>query len=45
VTGLDFHGPPSCERSYVADGIKNYNDIANIFFPESSGAGEVGNYR
>lgn len=36
-------GPPSCRQRYTADGSKNYNDIANDFFPEAKG--DYFNYR
>lgn len=27
--------PPACQNSYIADGNKSYEDIANIFFPNA----------
>ena len=40
--------PPACRYSYVTDGNKSYEDIANIFYPDAvinKGTPNAYNYR
>ena len=42
-TPLEADRGPACERNIIADGVKDYNDIANMFYPEANNG--VYNYR
>ncbi len=42
---LSFWGPPDCARSWISDGVKDYNEIAKMFFPEANMPGRDYNYR
>lgn len=42
-TPLEADRGPACERNIIADGVRDYNDIANMFYPEANNG--VYNYR
>lgn len=43
VTALTNWSAPDCQESWVADGVKDYDAIAQMFFPEAEYGGF--NYR